>query len=205
MRGAISKGFSANARRNTASSKSGATARRSPPRSAAPSLSPRRLRADAALLHLCCKWVERAVQSGKCSARTIARVARKMDGRRVRGGKRLRLSVSTLRRHLWKWRKAGRSTAAFPFLYVVDHGNRVTPALRNEFLHLCLAPLVCSMQFAFDLLRARLGKKRTPAYCSLTRIFSREEAKAIHALHRQRLKASALERRCRRALVVNEN
>jgi hypothetical protein len=175
------------------------TARRPlPPPAGASAISERRLRDEARLLNLCCKWVQRAIDAGKPSQRTIERVARKMNGRRVRGGKRLRMSASTLRRCLWQWRKAGRAPAAWPFRYVTRHGEKLSAEVKQAFKRAASMPGCVSFKEAMHALNLKRGAAYS--YQRLHRSLSVIERNALRRVHLARLELGRLEKRAAEVL-----
>lgn len=156
-----------------------------------------RLRPDARLTHLACRWVERAIERGKPSAKTIARIAGQLNGRRIAGGKRLRLSKDGLRQKLWQWRKAGRKPEAWPWRYKPGRGIKLTEVMRRGFAAMCVAPGVTSMLAAWRLFHAKHGEA-APSYSVAARSFTRDQSKAVRELHRMRRRLRALERRAER-------
>lgn len=160
-----------------------------------------RLRAEAALLNLGCKWAQRAIDSGKPSAKTIARVARALNGRRVRGGKRLRLSPDRLRTHLSRWRKV-QSAEAFPYLLVTAHGGTVTGELKRALLVECGAPEVRTLIGAWRVLRASYGAPRNfPSLDSFRRALTERDRRELRRLFFARGQEVRAARRFRCALL----
>jgi hypothetical protein len=126
--------------------------------------------------------------------RELRKMARRWKGKRV-AGRPLRLSLSTLTRIYFAWRKTGGAALAHNYK---PARSKVPSAIAREFLKECLAPGVTSRAEAIRVLK--LGKGGAYSADSFYRVFPRALKQKLSALHRARLAAWRIEAALRKEI-----
>jgi hypothetical protein len=150
----------------------------------------------ASLLQRGCVSVERRAMNHGCTERAaIARLARTFRARHYRSvpSRRIRLSGGRLATLFYRWKRSGRTPAAFALHYRCVNQSGLPARFTKEFFRFCFRPEVTSMLAAFRQLAAEWRKKQKAKRCrfphsyyQFRRALGPRTCKRIRAFHLKR-------------------